>query len=855
MNSIKKAIERIRYAYDNHPSYLSLSGLGLRALPEEIHTLPDLYELDLAHNLFNEIPREISKFKKLRRLDLSHNCLNSVIGIGTQYIDYSRYYSVNFSNNNFRFVIDEFYELLSGTEEITSFNFDGNEFYVEPPEFYDYNGLASVLYYSEYIRENKHESILSEAKLVVVGQGEVGKTSIINKLVEKIDEKETVNGIETTRGVDIVRWKIPTYLEDERTLALIHYGLFEDLNYNDFFLDASGDLSYETLVHIWDFGGQEIYYNVHQVFLTKKALYILVWDARKEETLENFDYWINIISLLSQNSPVIIVMNKADVRVRNIDGQLLKKKYHNIKFLIQTSCVTGEGIDELREIIQEEIYKLPSIGVKIPKAFIEIKEALLTKNDDFISLGEYIKIYESINKDKSKINDNAKIFLNTLNEIGSIIYNDNDQILENIIVLNPEWITKAFYSLIDDKQVQKNYGRFDFRALSRIWDLKIYPIDKHIHLLRYLEISEIAFNLLGTQDYIIPDLLPHDPKSHNVEFKKASTSRFEYKFSFIPKGILPRFICRNHTMIFEDKYWKYGTVLQYKEAFALVNEDRFGKSIKVSVGGEGRVFLLGLIRNEFEKIFSNLEIKKNIDYKEYIPCICSECVNNEPHFFDFPTLEKYLEKFRETITCPKSIEDINIWEAVNGYRKHKDNPPVFHNLLKACSNLQGNHQIIASNEDSRNKFIATILKQNGFIASDQTRWGRSATGKSQGEIDILIESGSNVVLSVFEGFNLKGLDTAKILLHYRKIFKYDSNGLQENYLVIYNDSDDFISLWQKYSEIIAQTVIDYKIVEQFLDISKRYSHGSDMKIGKTTYIRNQEHRVIYHVFVNMNYEK
>nr|WP_225894080.1 hypothetical protein [Atlanticothrix silvestris] len=61
-------------------------------------------------------------------------------------------------------------------------------------------------------------------------------------------------------------------------------------------------------VNIWDFGGQEIYHQTHQFFLSKRSLYALVADTRKENT--DFYWWLNVVELLSDNSPVIIIKNE-----------------------------------------------------------------------------------------------------------------------------------------------------------------------------------------------------------------------------------------------------------------------------------------------------------------------------------------------------------------------------------------------------------------------------------------------------------------------------------------------------------------------------------------------------------------
>lgn len=62
-------------------------------------------------------------------------------------------------------------------------------------------------------------------------------------------------------------------------------------------------------VNIWDFGGQEIYHATHQFFLTGRSAYVLVCDDRKEDT--DFSYWMHVVEMLSDASPLLIVQNES----------------------------------------------------------------------------------------------------------------------------------------------------------------------------------------------------------------------------------------------------------------------------------------------------------------------------------------------------------------------------------------------------------------------------------------------------------------------------------------------------------------------------------------------------------------
>ncbi len=87
---------------------------------------------------------------------------------------------------------------------------------------------------------------LNEAKVILVGQGAVGKTSLVKRLMtDEFDPEE-----HKTEGIDIKRWGVKVGRQ-------------------------------EVQLNVWDFGGQEIMHATHQFFLTKRSLYLLVLDSRR----------------------------------------------------------------------------------------------------------------------------------------------------------------------------------------------------------------------------------------------------------------------------------------------------------------------------------------------------------------------------------------------------------------------------------------------------------------------------------------------------------------------------------------------------------------------------------------------
>ena len=66
--------------------------------------------------------------------------------------------------------------------------------------------------YEKFMNENRERRRLNEAKLLLVGQGGVGKTSLVRYLVHK---KKAKPGEQKTEGIDITTWQAPSKIENE----------------------------------------------------------------------------------------------------------------------------------------------------------------------------------------------------------------------------------------------------------------------------------------------------------------------------------------------------------------------------------------------------------------------------------------------------------------------------------------------------------------------------------------------------------------------------------------------------------------------------------------------------------------
>jgi internalin A len=211
---------------------LGLFACHLKNFPISILQLENLEWLDLGQNSLEDIPDGLFQLGKLRYLSLLHNKIKHIP---------KEICNLNFIEGQIPLPYDGYSGRFLGLD----FRFNPVE--NVPLEIVD-QGFGAIKSYLEVSSKVSFNS----AKLMIVGRGRVGKTTLLKKLIDP-QFNVTDQNEETTRGVDIKKWIFETEKNEK----------FE--------------------ARIWDFGGQQNYHNPHQLFLTKKSLYILVWDALQEE--------------------------------------------------------------------------------------------------------------------------------------------------------------------------------------------------------------------------------------------------------------------------------------------------------------------------------------------------------------------------------------------------------------------------------------------------------------------------------------------------------------------------------------------------------------------------------------------
>jgi internalin A len=578
---------------------LSLTNNQITALPDSLGQLTNLQSLYLSLNQITALPDSLAQLANLQNLVLS---LNQITALPDSLGRLTNLQNLVLSNNRIIAVPDSLGQLTN----LQNLDLDGNQITALPDSLGQLTNLQGLYLHNNpglgipseilgpvwrdvsrgkqpkppqeilnYIRKADNARPLNEAKLILVGPGAVGKTSLVKTLITgKFNKKE-----KTTEGIKIDDWQRKLSKKDTVT------------------------------VHIWDFGGQELMHATHQFFLTQRSLYLLVLNRRLGNHDREADYWLRLIRTFGgPGAPVIVVLNKQKSEPFDVNrGAWLEKYAGNIKAFVETDCETRKSVKLLERTIQKELSAISSLKEKFPQRWFAIKNELSRMQIEYLTFEKYREICRRHGEESE---ESQKQLAGFLHDLGIALNYRDDPRLRFNYVLKPEWVTHGIYSLLH--AFAKNLGLFTLKEAEAVLKPKGYTSDATEFLIGLMERFELSFPLEDSQKrMLIPELLADQQPDAASAFDPAKCLNFGYQYTVLPEGLLPRFIVRTHHLSKKETRWKSGVVLENEDGQtrALITARPAENQVRIHIQGPEAFQreMLGMIRYNFDVIHRGYE--------------------------------------------------------------------------------------------------------------------------------------------------------------------------------------------------------------------------------------------------------
>ncbi|XP_025077380.1 uncharacterized protein LOC112554025 isoform X3 [Pomacea canaliculata] len=581
---------RFGYVSSEPPSDETPSGF-----PEEILSLEALEYLSLQYQGIVGVPNGIQRLSKLSVLNVSHN--PNLLSVSAH----------------------------AGNLPLKRLEMDECPLLKTPPKEIRAKGFFSCHAYLKRLLSGSVDC--KRTKLMLVGLGGAGKTSLVKALMSDTDKADMNIGEEITDGIDIHPWIVDT---------------------------EEGPLKFS----VWDFAGQTVYYNTHQFFLSDRAVYLLMWNIRLGHEHAGLDFWLSSISVHAPKAPIFVVGTHVDqVSKVELPTKEMQKKYNQIVGFFFVSSFTGQGIKNLKEKVVEITLQQQYMGEKIPGVWLSFEDNMKRIADrSVIPYSELEKI-----ANQSGIFEKSEVVqaVQFLHELGSLQH-FTKEFLKDQVVINPQWIVDVMACVVSVKDSPIKDGRLKHEDISTVW--KDYPVHLHSWLLRLTEEYDLTFPLGDEKVNLVPCLLTEkEPEFEWPEIEKGSEARetkMVYKFHYLPAGLFNRGQVRLHEFSDGSLIWKRGSYLHKNGHLCLVRQSR-DSELLVQAQGPRPDNILFLVHEVYEGLI--LESFQGVTYDYLIPCPeCLRLMLKDPHMFPASIVRRAVELKAPFLQCLKYFHTISI---------------------------------------------------------------------------------------------------------------------------------------------------------------------------------------------------
>ncbi len=261
---------------------------------------------------------------------------------------------------------------------------------------------------------------------------------------------------------------------------------------------------------VWDFAGQETHYVTHGFFMSRHAVYLIVFHllAPLEQSLKSIELWLQTVSTLTADCPVLLVGTHHDKKgvtpalldqLRVACTERFGGRFKNIQGLIGVSAKTRKNLPLLLDTLNDIAARQKHMGELLPNVYTFLEEQLRLLSSaqpaPVITMQQFNEAALRCGVDSARLPH----ALDTLNSLGVLMHFRSTfshvySPIENMVVLDPVWLANLLRAVFSKSRYVVN-GVLAHQYTADIWSSEAYPTEMHPIYLTMLERFELAFPL------------------------------------------------------------------------------------------------------------------------------------------------------------------------------------------------------------------------------------------------------------------------------------------------------------------------------------------------------------------------
>ncbi|KXZ42701.1 hypothetical protein GPECTOR_123g473 [Gonium pectorale] len=325
-------------------------------------------------------------------------------------------------------------------------------------------------------------------KVVLVGPGDVGKTTLVKRLLTGNFDPTII----ATHGVEVDEWALP----------------------------AEGKSQDQCSISLWDLGGQDVYASTHAFFMTPGAVYCVLYRARNYEDdakLPELEEYLDRIQTLAPGAPMLLVGTQAGEdsqhRPRPLKSLFDKYKDTLAPEPIFISSKTGYGLSDLSAALLNMAVKQAESQKGLPESFSRLRKAvsvaqrLVQRGENpLMPLDAFRRLSVNCGVDPSEM----QRCMEALSQYGDLRYFKNVQAMPDMVVLRPQWLADLMTYVVTTDGGKRHKLQDQDGRVSRVTLMKCLESLSPLHaagLVELLELLGLLYAVKGGDDVLVPVLM------------------------------------------------------------------------------------------------------------------------------------------------------------------------------------------------------------------------------------------------------------------------------------------------------------------------------------------------------------
>ena len=451
----------------------------------------------------------------------------------------------------------------------------------------------------DYYRKHGKIKLIKECKVIFLGDGEAGKSSLIERILyDTFDVNKP-----PTDGVNISLWN-PYKNGPDKDLRL----------------------------RIMDFGGQEIMHSMHRCFLTSHTVYVVACASRNDGDIDReAARWLETVRTYAPDCPVILTLSKADLSERaSVNEAVLRERNPNLVCVLRTSARYPEKGNGVRALVKTILAQVPGCmqTMNANADLLGLKQDLEDMKEDYIPSEQYQALCRKHHYEESRL---QREHLDWFKALGVAYYYEEtkgdfnaNRVLKSLRVLNPAWLTNGIYRLIlrtpdqgadsgflDHQLIEDTLKAADPRDIN---PQKLYTPEEVGYILYVMRMFEISHYMGGGKE-MIPMMMVKTPPKRWEDFPRTDALHLRWEAAYLPNNLVHKLMIRQYDDLDKTCVWRTGGWFRRGDAQALASMDEKGLDLYVTAEQDRRIYM-EILRGKIQTILGDL----NIQAEEVICC-------------------------------------------------------------------------------------------------------------------------------------------------------------------------------------------------------------------------------------------